>query len=450
MLVLVSNMAVNPDVEKSSPLDTRPEIIDAPSVSDQADEAGNVDLVRVESAFKPPDGGLVAWTQVLAGNLVNCISWGYPATFGVYQLYYKDSLQLPQAQISWIGSVQLFLTFVSCTVSGRLADAGYVKTTLAVGSFMVIFGTFMTSIATQYWQIFLAQGVCTGLGLGIMFMPPLTVINSYFKRKRAFALAIAATGTGIGSVIFPATIQYLIPKVGFGWAVRVSAFVALVICVTATIVLKPRLKPRRTGPWVEWSAFREGPYVLFTMGAFFTFWALYFGFFYINVYARNVVGFDTVSSVQLLLIMNGMSVPSRPITGFLADYILGPVNTFTIMTMILAGMVFAWIGIHTRTDMYVFAVFFGLANGAAQGVYVGALASLTKDPRKMGTRFGMVCTIVAFATLAGPPTAGAIIDKDNGRYIWAQVWAGIVIALGSCTIGMARVKSTGWRLKVKI
>ena len=163
-----------------------------------------------------------------------------------------------------------------------------------------------------------------------------------------------------------------------------------------------------------------------------------------------MIGFDTVSSVQLLLIMNGMSVPSRPVTGFLADYVLGPVNTFTIMTMILAGMVFAWMGVHSREGMYVFAVFFGLANGAAQGVYVGALASLTKDPRKMGTRFGMVCTVVAFATLAGPPTAGAIIDQDGGRYVWAQVWAGVVIALGSCTIGLARVRSTGWRLRVKI
>lgn len=163
-----------------------------------------------------------------------------------------------------------------------------------------------------------------------------------------------------------------------------------------------------------------------------------------------MVGFDTVSSVQLLLISNAMSIPIRPIIGFLADYVSGPVNTFIVMTMVLAGMLFAWVGIHTRTDMYVFAVFFGLANGATQGVYVGALASLTKDPRKMGTRFGMVCTVVAFATLAGPPTAGAIIDKDNGRYIWAQVWAGLVIALGSCTLVIARYKFTGWRLKVKI
>src|SRR4051812_8277979 len=106
----------SPDVEKNketSPTDpTRPETIDTRSVSDNAEEdaeaAAEAELTRVESTFEPPDGGLVAWTQVAAGNLVNMIAWGYPATFGVFQLYYKDWLQLPQSQISWIGSVQLF------------------------------------------------------------------------------------------------------------------------------------------------------------------------------------------------------------------------------------------------------------------------------------------------------------------------------------------------------
>jgi MFS family permease len=100
--------------------------------------------------------------------------------------------------------------------------------------------------------------------------------------------------------------------------------------------------------------------------------------------------------------------------------------------------------------MYVFAVFFGLAVGAAQGLFAGSLASLTKDPRKMGTRFGMVCTIVAFASLAGPPTAGAIIDKSGGRYLWAQVWAGLVIVLASVTFVVARCAVTGFKLWVKI
>ncbi|KAK3378371.1 major facilitator superfamily domain-containing protein [Podospora didyma] len=438
-------MAIETDIEKTVQVSNRSPTLDDVSVLNGEGENPSGDC-----EFQPPDGGLTAWCQVLSGCLVNMLSWGYPSTFGVYQLYYRDTLKLPEAQISWIGSLQVFLAFATCALSGRLADAGYLKSTIASGSFLVVFGTFMTSLSTEYWQIFLSQGVCTGLGLGIMFMPPLAVINSYFKEKRSYALAISATGTGFGSVIFPAVVQYLIPQVGFPWAVRCSAFVAMTMAILAILLLRPQLRPRKSGPMVEWDAFKEGPYVLYTLGAFVFFWALYFGFFYINAYARNVIHFSTTDSVQLLLITNGMSIPSRPVVGFLADRVLGPINTYIMATMFLGCMIFAWTGVETREGMYIFSVFFGLANGAAQGVFVGSLASLTKDPRKMGTRFGMVCTTVAFATLAGPPTAGAIIDRSGGKYLWAQIWAGLAIVVGSLTIAAARVAATGFKFKVKI
>ncbi|SPQ22023.1 cbdc5aa5-0843-4fca-b21d-3577a93b8fdf [Thermothielavioides terrestris] len=433
-------MAAEPDTEKGHPASR------TPSQPDDTEDAGRAP----REEFQPPDGGLFAWSQVLAGIFINMLAWGYPSTFGVYQLHYRDTLKLPESQISWIGSLQVFLAFAMCTVSGRLADAGYVKSTILAGSFLVVFGTFMTSLCTEYWQIFLAQGLCTGLGLGIIFMPPLSVINSYFVTKRSSALAISATGTGLGSVVFPATIQYLIPRIGFPWAVRCAAFVALFVSILAVLILRPQLRPRKSGPLIEWDAFREGPYLLYILGAFLFFWALYFGFFYINAYARNVIHFSTTDSVQLLLITNGMSVPSRPLVGYLADQHFGPINLYTFHTLVLGCLIFAWTGVTTRTGMYVFAVFFGLANGAAQGLFAGSLASLTKDPRKMGTRFGMVCTIVAFASLAGPPTAGAIIDKSGGRYLWAQVWAGLVIVLAAVTIAAARYAVTGSKLWVKI
>lgn len=232
--------------------------------------------------FNPPDGGLVAWSQVVAGLMINCLAWGYPASFGVYQLHYEETLGLPSSQISWIGSCQTFLTFAVCGPAGRLADAGYTRHAVLVGSFLSVFGTFMTSLATEYWQIFLAQGVCTGIGLGILFMPAVSVISSYFKAKKAFALALAAMGTGFGSLIFPSTLQYLIPQVGFPWAVRCAAFVALVMAAIANILLKPYLPPRKAGPLIEWQAFRELPYLFFSLGAFLNFYALYFGFFYVS------------------------------------------------------------------------------------------------------------------------------------------------------------------------
>ena len=100
--------------------------------------------------------------------------------------------------------------------------------------------------------------------------------------------------------------------------------------------------------------------------------------------------------------------------------------------------------------MYAFAVMYGLATGATQGIFVGSLASLTKDLSKTGTRFGMVCSILAFASLTGPPIAGGLIQNDGGGYLSAQVWGGTVVVLGALTVAGARVYKTGWRWKVKI
>lgn len=170
----------------------------------------------------------------------------------------------------------------------------------------------------------------------------------------------------------------------------------------------------------------------------------------INAYARNIIHFSTTDSVQLLLITNGMSVPGRPLAGYLADRHFGPINLYAFQTLVVGCMIFAWTGVKTRTGMYAFSAFFGLTVGAAQGLFSGSLASLTPDPRKMGTRFGMICTIAAFATLAGPPTAGAIIDKSDGRYLWAQIWAGLVMVLASFILVASRCAVTGFKFRVKI
>lgn len=166
-----------------------------------------------------PEGGSKAWLQVLSGNLCNAMAWGLPASFGVFQLHYTESMHIPSSQVSWIGSIQVFLTFATCTITGRLADAGYSRHCVSVGCTIIVSGTFMTSICTKYWQTLLAQGIYTGLGLGMVFMPNVAVIGSYFKRRRSLALSLSATGSGFGSLVFPAAVQYLIPRVGFPWAV---------------------------------------------------------------------------------------------------------------------------------------------------------------------------------------------------------------------------------------
>lgn len=85
-----------------------------------------------------------------------------------------------------------------------------------------------------------------------------------------------------------------------------------------------------------------------------------------------------------------------------------------------------------------------------QGLVANALSSLTLDMRKVGTRMGMVFSIIAFTVLTGPPLAGFLIKKDGGKYVYSQLFAGTSMALGSSFIIAARIASTGLVLKMKV
>jgi MFS family permease len=102
------------------------------------------------------------------------------------------------SEISWIGAVQGFLLVESGIVAGPLCDKGYLRHLLILGSFLLVFGLMMVSISTEYYQIFLAQSICVGLGMGFLFTPGITVVTTYFSRKQSVALGIAATGGGLG------------------------------------------------------------------------------------------------------------------------------------------------------------------------------------------------------------------------------------------------------------
>ena len=118
----------------------------------------------------------------------------------MYQTYYESSLlsSSTPSEISWIGSIQPFLLMLISAVSGPIYDAGYSRALVFSGSCFVVFGTFMLSICEEYWQVLLAQGICTGFGAGLLFVPSVAIISTYFTTKLATAVGIAACGSSVG------------------------------------------------------------------------------------------------------------------------------------------------------------------------------------------------------------------------------------------------------------
>jgi MFS family permease len=125
---------------------------------------------------------------------------GFTLTFGAFQAYYKSDLLVSSSPsaISWIGTVQAWLLILVGVLSGPLFDRGYFRSMLYIGNFLVVLGIMMLSLCTEYWQVFLAQGICMGLGAGLLYIPSLALVSIWFDRKRALAMGVVMSGIAVG------------------------------------------------------------------------------------------------------------------------------------------------------------------------------------------------------------------------------------------------------------
>ncbi|CEI66602.1 hypothetical protein FVEN_g10200 [Fusarium venenatum] len=390
----------------------------------------------------PPDGGFWAWSSAIAGHIMMLNSWGYNSSFGVFQTYYTNHLPNPANQIIWIGSVQIAALFFIGTFAGRLTDAGYFRATFAAGSVLTLLGVFMTSLSHTFWQLLLAQGLCTGLGNGLMFTPSLAVVSTYFKRRRALAFGIVSTGSPVGGLIFPSMARQLLGRIGFAWTVRAIGLVQLVTLIMANLLLRPRLPPRKAGPWVDIASFKEKGYLFFAIGIFFVFWGTFFPFYYMASFATSQLDKPLAYSdaLNLLLVVNGVGIIGRSLPNAIAHH-FGSITCIIPASFISAVCLFSWPGVSTVGGLYAWASVYGLLAGACMSLYPPALSDLTTDVRKQGVRMGMICTTNSIATLTGPPIAGIIIRHYEGDYLGAQIFAGVSLFLGSLFLFMAKRSS---------
>lgn len=155
-------------------------------------------------AYTAPNGGYLAWSAVAGGFLCQFASFGFLnvwVTFlslrqnlnlqnsvtqvqfltraiyslGIFQTHYQeDNLSNYNAStISWIFTFQLFLMFLCAQADGMFVDMFGPRAVMIPSAILELLGIAMLSFCqkNQYYQFFLAQGVCFGVGSAGLFMP---------------------------------------------------------------------------------------------------------------------------------------------------------------------------------------------------------------------------------------------------------------------------------------
>lgn len=409
-----------------------------------------VERKHVGDHLIPPDGGLRAWFHVFLCHLVFLNTWGVTNSYGVFQQYYTETLGHSPSDIGWIGGVQACLIFFGGVFSGRATDAGYFRLSFVSGVTLQVVGFFLTSLCTRYYQIFLSQAVCVGLGSGFLFTPGLAVTSSYFDKHRSFAVGLSAAGAATGGIVYPAVVNALLyhSDIGYPWTMRILGFIVLATHAPSVVGYRPYLPPRGTGPLVDWAAFKEKPFVFFTLGMFFNFWGLYMAFFYLGIFARQAV--HVTSSLNVLIVLNAVGMIGRTVPNLIGDRITGTTN-ITFLFSICAGiLVYCWAALNTEAGLFGWAAIYGILAGGAQALFPAMATRQTTQIDKVGTRTGMVFTIVSIAILTGPAIQGALITAAGGSYLGAQLFSATSIFVGAGFILATRVTQVGWSLRLKV
>ena len=99
----------------------------------------------------------------------------------------------------------------------------------------------------QFYQVFLAQGLGIGLGVGLLFLPSLSIVSHHFRRRRALATGLVVSGASSGGLVFPILLNHLFAntKVGFANGVRVSGGIIALLMIIANCIMRTRLPPKK-------------------------------------------------------------------------------------------------------------------------------------------------------------------------------------------------------------
>ncbi|KAM5377374.1 hypothetical protein ACJZ2D_005055 [Fusarium nematophilum] len=420
--------------------------MDAPTLEDgrQKKVEGN------EKRQECPEGGTKGWLTVSGASAALLVTFGWVNCIGLFQAQYeREQLRgYSSSDISWITSMEFFCMLFFSPLGGKLFDSYGPRLPILIGSVMHVFGLMMLSISSKYYQIILiSQSLILSTTLNDCMVPQ---AQTYFDRKRGIALGLVIAGSSIGGVIFPQMAQHLIPQVGFGWAVRICAFLIAGMLVFANLTITSNLRhsPKASGIMGYLRPARELNFCIMASSCFFLYWGLFVPFNYI-VTEAIYYGMKPSLAIGLVSILNGASFFGRTVPNYFADK-LGRFNVMMAMVFLSAILILAlWLPGRSNGAIIGFAVLFGFSSGAGIGLGPVLVASISPI-EELGFRMGTIMSLAAIGTLTSPPIAGAIVAADGGRYRFAALFGGVNFLIATFGMGLLRVRLGGWKLSAKI
>ncbi|KAM5349779.1 hypothetical protein ACJ41O_006284 [Fusarium nematophilum] len=341
-------------------------------------------------------------------------------SFGFFQEYYTREYLAGHSPsiIAFIGSLQLGLMYIASPCVGALFDA---------------FGP---------------KGVLFGIAVAFGIQVALSTAGRHFKQNRGLAMGFVAAGSSAGGVCFPIMLSHLVPRTGFGWAMRITALIllggyAIAMCLTPTI--EEHTLPKAAGKVFDFGGFRDKRYATIALASVVGNLGLYAPYYYAGTYVSMCVHSEEPPSDHHLEPLFALQNPKNPI----GSYLLPILNRGSFFGRVIGGLVAdrmgglnllvpstiscgvfcltLWLLSNSVAMTVAFVCIYGMLSGIFISVMSPVIARLSPDA-KMGSRLGAFYSLSALGVFTGTPIGGAFIQGGTeGEYRNMITYAGATI-----------------------
>jgi MFS family permease len=299
-------------------------------------------------------------------------------------------------------------------IMGRLADRKGIIPPMLICAALQAAGYVGAGLASSIW-LFAAAHFLVGMGATIGFAPLIADVSHWFRKRRALAVTITATGNYLAGALWSPTLQWGMDT--YGWrASHITIGVLLLVTLVPLSVLFRRKAPSESyaAAQVETDARRAGlglssKGLLWTLAlaGFACCIAMSMPQVHIVSYCADL-GYGPAQGANMLALMLGLGIISRIGSGFLADRI-GGVKVLLIGSGMqgLALLLYTWFD--GLTSLYIISAIFGLFQGGIVPMYAVIVREYL-PPREAGAKVGIVVTATIIGMAVGGLVSGAIND----------------------------------------
>jgi len=293
------------------------------------------------------------------------------------------------------------------------------------------FSYFLMAQLTRTWELYLYFGVFVAIGMS-PYIPLLSLVPQWFTANRGRMNAIVLSGMGLGIMIVPPIASYLISVWQWRNSYLVMAIITLIVMVAASQFLRSLpnqplngkerrpaigLADQRNEGLTLRQAVRTREFALLCL--------LYFSFLFclvsitvhIVIHARGQDIPATRAALTLSLI-GGACIVGMNVMGNIADRFSNKIALGVSYT--LMGLSLVWlIPSHSEWSLYLFSIAFGFAYGGMQVLFSPLVAELF-GTRSHGVILATGALVGSIGAAIGPIVAGYIFDA-LGSYTVAFV-----------------------------